>query len=121
MHNYQLNTLRRRIWDEVFGYWRQRFLGSYVAKQLLARGDEVVCFDLPPKTGLEETSLAEVLTKDEMEKVKFVGGDITDDKKLVELCKEEKIDMIIHLGCHADRRLPEEYAAGNQGQYSGNH
>ena len=73
------------------------FLGSYVAKQFLARGDEVVCFDLPPKTGLEETSLAEVLTKDEMEKVKFVGGDITDDKKLVELCKEEKIDMIIHL------------------------
>lgn len=58
-------------------------IGTYVIKELLARGEEVVLYDLkPPK---DPTGIS------------FIEGTITDKTNLFETCKKHAVDRIIHL------------------------
>lgn len=69
------------------------FIGSYVLKELLNNYDEVVCFDYAIRTNIIE----KIFTKEEINKMTFVQGDVRELSKLMETCKEYKIERIIHL------------------------
>ena len=67
------------------------FLGSYICKQLLEEGHDVVCFGGSAKGD----SIEQVLSPEEMAKLTLVQGDITDYVDFVRICKENKIEIII--------------------------
>ena len=77
------------------------FVGSHISRQLLAEGDEVVCFDAflnfidPLKSNYEKilkTRLAEI-----GEKIKIIRGDIRHKGGLLRALREEKPEIVIHL------------------------
>lgn len=68
------------------------FLGSYIVRDLIRSGEDVVAYDYLPSNILNN-----VLTKDELNKVKIVTGDITDLIKIGHVIKENNIKKIIHL------------------------
>ncbi len=69
------------------------FLGTYVAKQLLERGDKVVCFS---RSKPSANSMSEILSKEQIDALVYAEGDITDVISLVHVCQAEKIDVIFH-------------------------
>ena len=71
------------------------FIGSYLTKQLLADGaNTVVCFDYAPNP----EAIQQKVSQAQMNRVKTVKGDISDDNKaLIRICEENGIDKIIHL------------------------
>lgn len=69
------------------------FIGSYVAKQLLADGHSVVCYDY----ATNQTSIQQALTKDEISQLKILQGDIGDVTQLMRVCKDNNIENVIHL------------------------
>jgi UDP-glucose 4-epimerase len=58
-------------------------IGTYVIKELLTRGEEVIVYDLKPTVDMTET--------------RFIQGTITDKKNLLSTCKKHDVDRIIHL------------------------
>ena len=68
------------------------FVGSYVARDLLRRGDKVVLYDY-----MVANVLQQILTVDEIKKLTIATGAITDLARICGLIKEHKIDKIIHL------------------------
>ena len=81
------------------------FVGLNVAEQLLARGDEVLIFDLrpPPRS---------------FSKARFVEGDVTNPALLDELFSANRIDRVIHMaaitaGPERDAREPRRIAEVN--------
>lgn len=68
------------------------FLGSYICKKLLGLGHDVVCYDL----SIDQNSIQQVLTAEELDRVGFVQGDICDKEMVTAALKEHKIDRIIH-------------------------
>lgn len=68
------------------------FLGSYICKQLIARGDTAIAFS---RTSPDANCMSEILSPEEIAQVVYVQGDITDLVKLVLACKEHRVDMII--------------------------
>lgn len=68
------------------------FIGSYIIRQLLDQGHNVVCFDYAPNN----TSIQQVLTEKEISRIKIVQGDVADMVPLMQVCKEHKIENIIH-------------------------
>jgi len=95
------------------------FIGSQVAKALVARGDDVVIVDnvndyYDPT--LKEARLREVVP----ESVPFYKVDITDYEALSNICKEHNFDAICHLAAQAGVRYslqnPHAYEqTNNQG------
>ena len=71
------------------------FLGSYIAKQLLERGDEAVAFS---RSTPSANSMSEILAPEQIERITFVQGDITDAVALIHACQDNQVDMIIHVG-----------------------
>lgn len=69
------------------------FLGSYVCRKLLSEDNDVVCYDYVT----DMNSIQQVLTEEELSRVKCVQGDVRDYDHLLETCRAEKIDAIIHL------------------------
>lgn len=69
------------------------FIGAYVVRDLLKRGDRVVCFDIDPNPRL----LGALLSPEELEHVTLVRGDVTDWVQLLHVLKEHHIDKVIHL------------------------
>ncbi|MDR0720181.1 MAG: NAD(P)-dependent oxidoreductase [Treponema sp.] len=69
------------------------FIGSYIAKRLLDEKHTVVAFDFQPS----ETSAQEVLTPDELSRVKIVQGDVSDLDQLLRVCEEYKVERLIHM------------------------
>jgi nucleoside-diphosphate-sugar epimerase len=69
------------------------FIGAYVVRDLLQRGDRVVCFDIDPNPRL----LGALLSPDELEKVTLVHGNITDWHQLLLALKTYRVDRIVHL------------------------
>lgn len=63
-------------------------LGSYVVKDLVSTGAEVVAFDISPRpavlSGIDD-------------KVKLVKGNITNMAEVMRVIKENKIDTVVHL------------------------
>ncbi len=81
------------------------FVGLNVAEQLLARGDEVLIFDLRPPPAF-------------FSKAHFVRGDIADRAALDQLFLDHKIERVIHMsaitaGPERDAREPRRIAEVN--------
>jgi len=58
-------------------------IGTYITKELLTRGEEIVVYDLKPPA--DETGIC------------FVNGTVTDKDRLVNICKKYAVDRVVHL------------------------
>lgn len=83
------------------------FIGAWIIRNLLARGDEVWVFDLRE----DARRLRLILPESEVAKVTFVPGDVTDLKALSGAISSYRISHVIHLAglqvptCRADPLL----------------
>jgi UDP-glucose 4-epimerase len=68
------------------------FVGSYVAKELLKRGDKVVAYDF-----MQSNVMQQILEPEEISQITIVIGAITDLARICRVIKEHKVDKIIHL------------------------
>ncbi|TXK46770.1 NAD-dependent epimerase [Pontibacter qinzhouensis] len=108
------------------------FIGSYLAKALLCRGDEVVgidnindYYDINLKYArLAESGILEELVNwhTEVQSLKYPGYrfirmNLEDKKELLALCMREQFDVIVHLAAQAGVRYsitnPDAYAQSN--------
>src|SRR6266540_1080018 len=69
------------------------FIGAWIIRNLLARGDEVWVYDLRE----DARRLRLILPESEVAKVAFVQGDVTDLKSLSAAIATHKISHVIHL------------------------
>lgn len=69
------------------------FIGSYVVRRLLQRGDRVVAYDLVP----DQNAIQMVLTPEEAESVTLVRGDVRDSLALFRTIREQGVTEIVHL------------------------
>lgn len=83
------------------------FIGAWIARNLLAKGAEVVVFDLKE----DPRRLRLILPESEVKKVRFRAGDVTDLPAVTQAITDERITHIIHLAglqvptCRADPML----------------
>jgi nucleoside-diphosphate-sugar epimerase len=83
------------------------FIGAWIARNLLARGDQIWVFDLRE----DARRLRLVLPENEVKKVTFVPGDVTDLAALKKAIADFAITHVIHLAglqvptCRADPML----------------
>lgn len=70
------------------------YIGSYVVRDLVSKGKQVVCFQ---RSGITDISRA-VVGEDKLSKVKIVQGDISDMLSLYHAIRDYNIDIIVHLG-----------------------
>lgn len=83
------------------------FIGAWIARNLLAKGADVLVFDLKE----DPRRLRLILPEAEVQKVQFVAGDVCDLPALTRTIKDERITHIIHLAglqvptCRADPML----------------
>ena len=69
------------------------FVGTYLTRNLIERGDDVVLYDLHPNM----EALEDVIGPQNITKVNVVGGDVTNLDQLEKVAKEYSVKMIIHL------------------------
>ena len=69
------------------------FLGAYVCRQLLKKGEEVVIYDWKIKDSPAEI----ILTGDEMAKLKMVQGDVCDIVSLLNTARQYEVRKVVHL------------------------
>ena len=69
------------------------FTGSYVVRDLVRAGKEVVCFDISDVSPF----MRETVPEEDLAKVKVIQGSIDDIYLLYETIKEYDIDLIVHL------------------------
>jgi nucleoside-diphosphate-sugar epimerase len=80
------------------------FIGAWIIRRLLARGDDVFVYDLAENP----RRLDLILTPQQLAKVAYVPGDVTDAARLSAAVAEKQITHIIHLAglqvptCRAD-------------------
>lgn len=79
------------------------FVGANVLKQLAARGEDGIAYDLYP-----DHDLLEAVLGPDVAKVKVVQGDILDLPTMVRTARQHKADRIVHLA----------YALGRATEYS---
>ena len=83
------------------------FIGAWIIRTLLLRGDDVFVFDLKE----DPRRLRLILPDDEVSKVRFVPGDVTDLSALTDALKKHDITHVIHMAglqvptCRADPLL----------------
>jgi len=58
-------------------------IGTYITKELLIRGEEIIVYDLKPPA--DETGIC------------FVNGTVTDKDRLVNICKKYAVEKVVHL------------------------
>lgn len=71
----------------------QGCIGSWIVKQLLERGDDVIIYDLD----VRPTKIAKITHPDLVAKLKIVPGQIEDTATVKALVKDEEISHIVHL------------------------
>ena len=69
------------------------FVGGYIVRDLAREGHQIVVFDLAPNRDY----LGDVLSSDELERVRIVSGDVTDLPLLMRTMTDAPPDRIIHL------------------------
>jgi nucleoside-diphosphate-sugar epimerase len=69
------------------------FIGAWIARNLLAKGAEVVVFDLKE----DPRRLRLILPESEVKKVRYRAGDVTDFPAITKAITDESISHIIHL------------------------
>lgn len=83
------------------------FIGAWIIRNLLSRGDRVCVFDLKE----DPRRLRQILPETEVRKVEFIQGDVTDLSALRASISKHSISHIIHLAglqvptCRADPML----------------
>ena len=83
------------------------FIGAWIARNLLARGDAVFAYDLKE----DPRRLRPILPEAEVQKVRFVQGDVTDLAGLSRAIADHGVTHVIHLAglqvptCRADPML----------------
>ena len=83
------------------------FIGAWIAKSLLARGDEVFAYDLKE----DPRRLRLLLPDEQVRRVRFVPGDVTDLPRLTAALRDHAVTHVIHLAglqvptCRADPLL----------------
>src|SRR4051794_13925729 len=68
-------------------------IGSWIARNLLARGDQVWIYDLKE----DPKRLRLILPEEKVRQIQFVQGDVTDLALLRETIEKERIGHIVHL------------------------
>jgi nucleoside-diphosphate-sugar epimerase len=84
------------------------FVGSYVVRDLLATGAEVVILD----NAVSSNAIDSVLDQESRERVSIELGDVTDTWRLVRLCERHQVDRIVHLASPLTTAIRESPAAG---------
>lgn len=69
------------------------FIGSYLLRELLREGHQVVTFDWQP----DHNAMERILTPEEKSQVTILAGDVTDLAHLMRVTKEYQVDRIVHL------------------------
>jgi UDP-glucose 4-epimerase len=69
------------------------FVGSQVAAQLIALGDEVVVVDRAPRTDI----LRSLLSEDQLAAMPIENGDVTDLEEMTQMAERHHIEAIAHL------------------------
>ncbi len=69
------------------------FIGSYVTRSLLKRGEKVIALDL----NFETTPLRRILTPEELERVVQVRADVADSVAVFRAVRENDVSRIVHL------------------------
>ena len=69
------------------------FIGAWIIRNLLARGERIWVYDLKE----DPRRLRQILPESEVAKVTFIQGDVMDQKRLQEVLAERKISHLIHL------------------------
>lgn len=84
------------------------YIGSRIVRDLMNSGKEVVCLDSAGITPLA----TEVISKEGLEKVKIITGDVSNTVPFFRVIREHGIDLIIHTAYIMTRRsnLEPEYA-----------
>jgi UDP-glucuronate 4-epimerase len=83
------------------------FIGAWVARQLVKEGETVYALDLSE----DPQRLRLVMSDDEVAKVNFLRGDVTDPASVTAAIRDHAVDKIIHLAalqvpfCRANPRL----------------
>jgi UDP-glucose 4-epimerase len=70
------------------------FIGSYVVRDLLARGDRVLAYDLLPRGNALPAVLGDSATDGRLE---WASGSVVDGWQLRHLCARHEVDRIVHL------------------------
>src|SRR5687767_5698876 len=82
-------------------------IGSWIARNLLARNDRVWSYDL--KQDLKR--MRQILSEADVDRIGFLQGDVTDLNRLREALEREQITQVVHLAglqvpvCRADPLL----------------
>ena len=83
------------------------FLGSYLARFIMERGDDVVVQDVQP----ENSPFRWVLTPAEQARATVVGGDAAEASYVFRLLQDHKIDRLVHLASYTSGSLAESEPA----------
>lgn len=70
------------------------FIGSYVARDLLSEGKEVVCFQRSDVTAFSRA----IVDENDLGKIKIVQGDLSNTMQLFRVIRDYDIDLVVHLG-----------------------
>lgn len=71
------------------------FVGSYVVRDLLKKGEtDIVCFQ---RSGVTST-FRDVVGEENVKRVKIAQGDVANTVQLFNVIKQNKVDVIVHLG-----------------------
>jgi nucleoside-diphosphate-sugar epimerase len=84
------------------------FLGSYVVRDLLRAGENVVIFD----STVGSNVLDSVLDFDERQSVVIEQGDISDGWLLLRLCERHAVDRVVHLASPLTNAIRQSPGAG---------
>ncbi len=76
------------------------FIGSFVTRSLLKRGEEIVVLD----ANVDNSPLSKILGRDEIERLALVRGDVADSVALFRLVREHRVDRIVHLAMFSSLR-----------------
>lgn len=71
------------------------FIGAYVTRKLLDEGHRVVVYDLQPDRNVLDLVLPEKTRAHS--RLRLEAGEVTDGWRLLDLCKLEHVDAIVHL------------------------
>jgi len=84
------------------------FVGAYLVRDLLARGDSVVVYDEHPANNV----LASVLPGRTQNAARVVEGSTLDIRAMAELCEKHEVDRIVHLASPLTQAINDDPPAG---------
>lgn len=86
------------------------FIGAYVTRKLLDEGHRVLVYDVQPHRNVLDLLLPDG-TRDRS-RLRIEAGEVTDGWRLLDLCKREHVDAIVHLAAPLTMATVENPATG---------